>query len=245
MAFARQRPLRLYQQIARSLERLIADGEFGVGARLPAERDLAERLGVSRTSVREALIALEIAEIVEVRIGSGVYVTALPRDNGPDPIAELAEPGPYEVLEARRLIEGQTAYRAALAATDDQIRSMAECIAAMEAVAVKPRIRGELPGGSQLSSADRRGGWQQCPNRHGPAAVGRPQRRALAPLDRAQPRPEIQACLGGRASGHPRPYRRPSGRCRPAGHGAPHRLPVDPVSGRRRAVARLRSPVVC
>lgn len=146
MAFARQRPLRLYQQIARSLERLIADGEFGVGARLPAERDLAERLGVSRTSVREALIALEIAEIVEVRIGSGVYVTALPRDNGPDPIAELAEPGPYEVLEARRLIEGQTAYRAALAATDDQIRSMAECIAAMEAVAVKPRIRGELPG---------------------------------------------------------------------------------------------------
>ena len=53
-------PQRLYRQIAEQLRALIAKGEFSVGARLPAERDLARQLGVSRPSVREALIALEV-----------------------------------------------------------------------------------------------------------------------------------------------------------------------------------------
>ena len=67
-------PQRLYRQIADQLRTLIAQGEFEVGARLPAERDLARQLGVSRPSVREALIALEVEGWVEVRTGSGVYV---------------------------------------------------------------------------------------------------------------------------------------------------------------------------
>ena len=67
-------PQRLYRQIAEQLRALIAKGEFAVGARLPAERDLAKQLGVSRPSVREALIALEVEGWVEVRTGSGVYV---------------------------------------------------------------------------------------------------------------------------------------------------------------------------
>ncbi|PMW46461.1 GntR family transcriptional regulator, partial [Pseudomonas sp. GW456-11-11-14-LB2] len=66
-------PQRLYRQIADQLRGLIAKGEFDVGARLPAERDLAKQLGVSRPSVREALIALEVEGWVEVRTGSGVY----------------------------------------------------------------------------------------------------------------------------------------------------------------------------
>ena len=53
-------PQRLYRQIADQLRQLIGKGEFAVGARLPAERDLAKQLGVSRPSVREALIALEV-----------------------------------------------------------------------------------------------------------------------------------------------------------------------------------------
>ena len=69
-------PRRLYRQIADQLRALIRDGEFPVGSRMPTERDLAAQLGVSRPSVREALIALEVEGLVEVRMGSGIYVTA-------------------------------------------------------------------------------------------------------------------------------------------------------------------------
>src|SRR6476661_3002155 len=65
---------RLYQQIADQIRTLIREGNFPVGSRLPPERDLAQQLGVSRPSVREALIALEVEGYVEVRVGSGVYV---------------------------------------------------------------------------------------------------------------------------------------------------------------------------
>ena len=65
---------RLYQQIADQIRDLIQQGRFQAGARLPPERELAQQLGVSRPSVREALIALEIAGCVEVRQGAGVYV---------------------------------------------------------------------------------------------------------------------------------------------------------------------------
>jgi DNA-binding FadR family transcriptional regulator len=67
-------PKRLYRQIAEQLRGGMLSGEFAVGNRLPAERDLAKQLGVSRPSVREALIALEVEGWVEVRTGSGIYV---------------------------------------------------------------------------------------------------------------------------------------------------------------------------
>jgi DNA-binding FadR family transcriptional regulator len=66
--------LRLYRQIAGQIATLIDNGEFPAGSRLPAERELASLLGVSRTSVREAIISLEIAGRVEVRVGSGIFV---------------------------------------------------------------------------------------------------------------------------------------------------------------------------
>src|SRR4051794_39006949 len=69
---------RLYRQIAEQLRGLISGGEFPAGSRLPAERDLARQLGVSRPSVREALIALEVEGWIEVRVGSGVYVRPQP-----------------------------------------------------------------------------------------------------------------------------------------------------------------------
>ncbi|MEO6271495.1 MAG: GntR family transcriptional regulator, partial [Lautropia sp.] len=67
---------RLYRQIAEEICSRIADSSFAAGSRLPAERDLAQRFRVSRTSVREALIALEIGGFVEVRGGSGIYVSS-------------------------------------------------------------------------------------------------------------------------------------------------------------------------
>ena len=74
MPFQSIEPRRLYRQIADQIRTLIKSGEFPAGARLPPERDLAKQLGVSRPSVREALIALEVEGLVEVRIGSGIYV---------------------------------------------------------------------------------------------------------------------------------------------------------------------------
>ena len=102
---------RLYRQIAEQVRALIARGEFPIGARLPPERDLAGQLGVSRPSVREALIALEVEGLVEVRMGSGIYVTAL------EPAAPSrgvgAALGPFDIIRARQLIEAELAAVAA------------------------------------------------------------------------------------------------------------------------------------
>jgi DNA-binding transcriptional regulator YhcF (GntR family) len=68
-------PRRLYLQIADQIRSMITVGEFPPGSRLPAERELAKRFGVSRPSMREALIALEVEGYVDVRPGSGILVT--------------------------------------------------------------------------------------------------------------------------------------------------------------------------
>ena len=113
MPFQSIEPRRLYRQIADQIRTLIRSGEFPAGARLPPERDLAKQLGVSRPSVREALIALEVEGLVEVRIGSGIYVQA--RDGPaarsaaerPRTATARRRPGPFELLRARYVIEGE------------------------------------------------------------------------------------------------------------------------------------------
>lgn len=111
---------RLYRQIADQLAELVRKGEFKPGDRLPSERDLSQQFNVSRASVREALIALEIDGLVDVRVGLGVFVNAAPAANSQ--AAALGEPGPFEVLSARYLIEGETA---ALAARDGSAKDHA------------------------------------------------------------------------------------------------------------------------
>src|SRR5437868_13567352 len=76
LQFKQVEPRRLYQQIADQIRELIQQGGFDTGTRLPPERDLAQQLGVSRPSLREALIALDVEGSVEIRSGSGVYVCA-------------------------------------------------------------------------------------------------------------------------------------------------------------------------
>jgi DNA-binding FadR family transcriptional regulator len=89
---------------------LIDSGEYPVGNRLPTERELAAQLGVSRPTVREALIALEVDGRVRIRVGSGIYVLA-PQE--PTTIAAPAVAGPFEILAARALFEGAIAEQAA------------------------------------------------------------------------------------------------------------------------------------
>lgn len=123
-------PRRLYRQIADQIRSLIGNGEFAPGARLPAERDLARQLGVSRPSLREALIALEIEGLLDVRVGSGIYV-ARPGERARH--AELADAsGPFEVIRARRLIEGECAALAARHASPLQLRAIRRAHAYMQ-----------------------------------------------------------------------------------------------------------------
>jgi DNA-binding FadR family transcriptional regulator len=124
-------PQRLYRQIAEQLRTLMLGGEFEPGSRLPAERDLARQLGVSRPSVREALIALEVEGWVEVRTGSGVYVLDRKGRNGHAKVP-ASEWGPLELIRARRVIEGEIASLAATQAKRKHISAIREAIAAME-----------------------------------------------------------------------------------------------------------------
>jgi DNA-binding FadR family transcriptional regulator len=126
-------PQRLYRQIAEQLRTLITGGEFAPGSRLPAERDLAKQLGVSRPSVREALIALEVEGWVEVRTGSGVYVLDRTQANSRHAVkVPAAEWGPLELIRARRLIEGEIAALASTHAKKKDLQAIAEAIECMK-----------------------------------------------------------------------------------------------------------------
>jgi DNA-binding FadR family transcriptional regulator len=113
---------RLYLQIADQIRSMITSGEVGPGTRLPAERELAKRLRVSRPSLREAIIALEVEGLLEVRVGSGIYVVRTSRRRRMNGVA--ADAGPFELISARRMIESECAALAARAATPAQIAAL-------------------------------------------------------------------------------------------------------------------------
>jgi DNA-binding FadR family transcriptional regulator len=112
---------RLYERVAEQIGGLIERGEFKPGDRLPPERDLARKLAVSRPVVREAMIALELAGLVEVRTGAGTYVRSQTRA-----LVRLVDPGPspFELLAARRLVESEVAALAAMTATENDIAAL-------------------------------------------------------------------------------------------------------------------------
>lgn len=120
---------RTYQRLAEQIMALIEGGEFAAGARLPSERSLADRFQVSRTAVREAVIALEVQDLVEVRLGSGIYMRELPATV--KPVYVPPGPGPFELLRARRLIEGEVAAQAAELRKDADIDRIYAALADM------------------------------------------------------------------------------------------------------------------
>ncbi|CAM3782135.1 GntR family transcriptional regulator [Rouxiella silvae] len=138
---------RIYRQIADQLKTLIDNKEFPPGSRLPSERELASQLQVSRASVREALIALEVIGLVDVKVGNGVIVCDSSAGRLPpsqEPVMALAgrnqwadvddelnieldftaELPPFSLLQTRRLIEPETAALAARHASDEQLAAI-------------------------------------------------------------------------------------------------------------------------
>ncbi|GLS98974.1 GntR family transcriptional regulator [Sphingobium jiangsuense] len=111
---------RLYQDLARTLLEELAAGKYPVGARLPAERELTAMYNVSRPTVREAIIALEVQGLVEVRVGSGAYVVRLP-GKGDVPGFNISA---FELTEARLLFEGEAAALAATQISDEELEDI-------------------------------------------------------------------------------------------------------------------------
>src|SRR5262249_37075710 len=102
------RNIRIYEEIVRQIRGLVADGRVKSGDRLPPERDLAERFRVSRASVREALRALQVTGLIEIRPGEGTFVREVSVEALVEPLARVIlaqREGVAELYEARRLLE--------------------------------------------------------------------------------------------------------------------------------------------
>ena len=121
---------RLFQDVADQIVALIEEGAFPPGSRLPGERELSDRFGVSRVTIREAEIALQATGRIRIKTGSGVYV-ADPADMAPP--SRLPDVSAFELTEARSLFESEAAALAApiisagdLAALRDLLDQMAQ-----------------------------------------------------------------------------------------------------------------------
>lgn len=131
---------RLYRSAMKKLERLIDGGEYPPGGRLPPERELAERFEVSRPTVREAIIALEALNRVEVKTGSGVYVLAPPPGSNGIDLSVSA----FELTEARALIEGEAAALAATMITDEHLIELEQALRDMADESADGGLESEL-----------------------------------------------------------------------------------------------------
>ncbi|WP_211217263.1 FCD domain-containing protein [Psychromonas ossibalaenae] len=107
-------PKRPYQELGLILRQHLINGDYKIGERLPPERNIAEDLDVGRTVVREAIIMLELENLVEVRKGSGVYIINIPDISQSREIMINDEAGPFEMLQARQLLESNIAEFAAI-----------------------------------------------------------------------------------------------------------------------------------
>jgi GntR family transcriptional repressor for pyruvate dehydrogenase complex len=133
---------RLYQELARKFIRELASGRYAVGDRLPAERELSAEFNVSRPTVREAMIALEVQGLVEVRVGSGAYVKRLPGNDDAPGFNVTA----FELTEARLLFEAEAAALAATQITDAEVEGL-------EQLVLQIADENQLPSGTE--QADR------------------------------------------------------------------------------------------
>ena len=119
---------KLYQQVASAIMASIVGGNYKPGERLPSERDLAAAYKVSRPTIREAMIALEIRGLAESHHGSGIYVTDHPPTQA---VAGDLDIGAFELTEARRLFEGESAALAATTITDAELDELDAIIGEM------------------------------------------------------------------------------------------------------------------
>lgn len=153
---------RNYLHIADMLRQAIGTMDIDPSGRLPSERELALQLGVSRPSLREALIVLELRQEIEIRMGSGIYLTrpaepraaadaSAPRDDTLDPLLQKLGDSPHDVNQMRLFLESGIAAHAARFISAAQLKQLKKSVADMRAaLARKNRIAVKI-----IADADR------------------------------------------------------------------------------------------
>ena len=135
------RPKKISEEIVEQIKELISKGELKPGDRVPSERELASMLGVSRPSVREAIMVLGAMGFLEARQGGGTFVRALTEASIMDPLAKLVEQKDPELLralaEVRMGLESWSAYLAAQRADDGDLAELRRIYAVMEKQAAR------------------------------------------------------------------------------------------------------------
>jgi GntR family transcriptional regulator, transcriptional repressor for pyruvate dehydrogenase complex len=142
------------------IKEMIVSGEVRPGDRLPKEADLARRLGLSRNSLREAVRALSLVRILDVRQGDGTYVTSLESDVLLDAMSFVVDlhqdSGVLHVLEARRVLEAAAAALAAQHITDEELAELRRLIdAAGECATVEEFVENDLEFHRKIARASR------------------------------------------------------------------------------------------
>lgn len=124
---------KLYQRVAAAISTAIEAGRWSPGTRLPGERDLAEEYKVSRPTIREAMIALEMKGWIEARHGSGLYVTRREHGGGQREDSLNFDVGAFDLTEARILFEGEAVALAAVSISDEQLAELDQLLVEMGA----------------------------------------------------------------------------------------------------------------
>jgi len=125
---------KIYEQIVDQIGQLVAEGQLKPGDRLPSERELVERFQVSRASIREAISALEMMGLIEVRSGEGTYIRHVNLESVVAPLAWMLfieKDTDRELYEARKVLEVQAAGLAAARVEEDELGDMFEALEIM------------------------------------------------------------------------------------------------------------------
>ncbi|MDI3336971.1 FCD domain-containing protein [Defluviimonas aestuarii] len=140
MPFRKIEPEKLSDSVARQIESLILHGILRPGERLPSERELSERLGVSRPSLRDAVSALQEVGLLTTRAGSGIFVAEVLGSAFSPALIDLFarhEDAVFDYLDFRRDLEGLAAERAARLASDTDLSVVAAIFSKMETAHLK------------------------------------------------------------------------------------------------------------
>jgi GntR family uxuAB operon transcriptional repressor len=123
---------RRYYDVGLQIEELLYSGVFKAGERLPSERELSERFETSRATIREAIIMLELKGLVIVRQGAGIYFIDSPEKIDSMSIVPHSDIGPFELLQARQIIESNIAAFAASQIKINELRELKRVLSLQE-----------------------------------------------------------------------------------------------------------------
>lgn len=135
MQFKPIKPRKIYEQIVEQIKAMITEGNLKPGDRLPSEREMADRLKVSRASVREALSALHLMGLVEIKSGEGTFIKQTSIDSIIEPLALvllMERDTVIEILEVRKGLEVEAAGLAALRRDEEDLAKMREALDEMK-----------------------------------------------------------------------------------------------------------------